>query len=353
MREQPNYKADLVQRSSIATAVTVRTGRKVTSGEVKSVARHLGIDAITKGDHEKYYTKLQAIGITEALMHKVKLEMEARTAAAPAAPPAPTTPPFIEGAGGKVGPRVKVKGPSGDVPTEEEVKALPAATPEPKKKPRGSTGPKSKETRDKMSARRNKSGAVQVYNIIRDLPITGAEARKLLVTAGINVFADAAHRANIAREDFAKAEALLMEACEGRPAKDAAHGVIRPLDSAPEISDADKALLKELAHEPKPLPKSPVIPPPPTDDEIVKAVEDRALWLRCLESCPGFSDTLLHNVLVKRHFYYTPTLEELRTKAPDPVFPEGSAPAGLSDQQLADELRARGYTVTATKHIEL
>lgn len=93
MREQPNYKADLVQRSSIATAVTVRTGRKVTSGEVKSVARHLGIDAITKGDHEKYYTKLQAIGITEALMHKVKLEMEARAAAAPAAPPAPATPP--------------------------------------------------------------------------------------------------------------------------------------------------------------------------------------------------------------------------------------------------------------------
>lgn len=89
MREQPNYKADLVQRSSIATAVTIRTGCKVTNGDVKSVARHLGIDAISKGDHEKYYTKLQAIGITEALMHKVRLGMEARAAAAPAAPPAP------------------------------------------------------------------------------------------------------------------------------------------------------------------------------------------------------------------------------------------------------------------------
>lgn len=82
MKDQPVFKADLVQRSSIASAVFRRTGRRVTNKEVAQVARHLGIDAVDKGDHEYYYTKLQAMGIFDALMHKIQLESQA----APAAP---------------------------------------------------------------------------------------------------------------------------------------------------------------------------------------------------------------------------------------------------------------------------
>ena len=86
MRPTPNYKADLVQRSSIATAVNRRTHRNVTNRDVDKIARHLGIDAIDKGDHEYYYTKLQAMGITDALMHKLAQEND--SAKTPTPPPA-------------------------------------------------------------------------------------------------------------------------------------------------------------------------------------------------------------------------------------------------------------------------
>ena len=86
MKEQPNFKADLVQRSSIASAVSRRTGRIITNKDVAQVSRHLAIDSIEKGNHEHYYTKLQAIGIFDALMHKIQLEAQAAPAARPALP---------------------------------------------------------------------------------------------------------------------------------------------------------------------------------------------------------------------------------------------------------------------------
>ena len=85
MKETPQFKADLVQRSSIASAIFRRTGRKVTNTDVKKIARHLGFDSVEKGDHEHYYPKLQAIGIYDALMHK----LEQMPAPAVPAPPAP------------------------------------------------------------------------------------------------------------------------------------------------------------------------------------------------------------------------------------------------------------------------
>ncbi len=92
MKEQPNYKADLVQRSSIAAAVRKRTNTKVTNYDVARVARHQGIDAIDKGDHEHYYTKLQAQSITIALMNKIAMDQQLARDPQPAAPSAPSAP---------------------------------------------------------------------------------------------------------------------------------------------------------------------------------------------------------------------------------------------------------------------
>lgn len=92
MKEQPNYKADLVQRSSIAAAVRKRTNTKVTNYDVARVARHQGIDAIDKGDHEHYYTKLQAQSITIALMNKIAMDQQLARDPQPAAPAAPSAP---------------------------------------------------------------------------------------------------------------------------------------------------------------------------------------------------------------------------------------------------------------------
>lgn len=174
-------------------------------------------------------------------------------------------PPFAEGADGKVGP---ARAPA-------ETRETPAETPAPEKKKRGgSRGPKTAATRDLMSERRNKSGTVQIYNLIRDqgLPFDGRAARKILEQAGINTFADGAGRGCIARGDFARAQEILQKA------------------------EPPKVEIQVQAPGPDPAPL---------------------------------------------------------TEAPEMVFTREDALKLLDDADLAEELRRRGYTVTATKHVEL
>lgn len=106
------------------------------------------------------------------------------------------------------------------------------------------------------------------------------------------------------------------------------------------------------------------------DDDIVQAVEERALWLRCLDECPGFSDTLLHNVLARRGFYGTPNPQDFLLFPPPlskeevEIIKSGKLAEhvkiihhepleGVADASLADELRRRGFEVVAVKHIQL
>lgn len=202
---------------------------------------------------------------------------------------------------------------------------------------------------DLMSSRKNKSGFVALENMVRGSQITGTQLRRLLEAQGVEIVKRKS-KAMIRIEDRLRAGDLLRQA------------------------EKDPSLIPAVKPRKKPTPKAPQLPASPTDDWVVKAVEDRALWLRCLDECPGFTDTLLHNVLVKRGVYTTMpadifppplppdlvgAIKEQRlpvevkprepaplTEDPDPVFPG-------SDADLADELRRRGYTVTATKHIEL
>lgn len=202
---------------------------------------------------------------------------------------------------------------------------------------------------DMMSVAKNKSGFVALENMVRGSKITGTQLRRILETAGVEIVKRKS-KAMIRIEDRLRAGDLLRQA------------------------EKDPSIIPPGKTRQKPTPKAPQLPASPTDDWVVKAVEDRGLWARCLDECPGFTDTLLHNVLVKRGVYtilsddiFPPPLppnlvaaiKEHRipvevkpredaplTEDPDPVFPG-------SDADLANELRRRGYTVTATKHIEL
>lgn len=231
---------------------------------------------------------------------------------------------FQEDASGKVAPAVKVEisGPEWGVPTKEEIAALPEVEKHKAPAPR--------------SGKPNRSGVVQIESLARKAGAKGiAGLATYLRDHNIEVtFIPNRNKQTIRVEDrdrameltkaWAAERAEMLEAMRGEPEPDG-------------MSDAD----------------------------VVKAVEDRGLWLECLEKCSGFSDTLLHNVLVKRGTY-TPIPEKLfpphlSQEALDAI-KEGSLAKHLeirprieefSDTALADELRRRGYTVTAVKHIEL
>lgn len=198
---------------------------------------------------------------------------------------------------------------------------------------------------DMMSVAKNKSGFVALENMVRGSNVTGKQLRRILETGGVEVVTRK-KKAMIRIEDRLRAGDLLRQA------------------------EKDPSLIPAGKPRKKPTPKVSQLPASPTDDWVVKAVEDRALWLRCLDECPGFTDTLLHNVLVKRGVYTTlpadifppPLPPDLvgaikEHSLPVEVKPREDAPLEVpdpgSDADLANELRRRGYTVTATKHIEL
>lgn len=198
---------------------------------------------------------------------------------------------------------------------------------------------------DLMSSRKNKSGFVALENMVRGSKITGTQLRRLLEARGVEVVVRKS-KGMIRIEDRHRAGEILRQA------------------------EKDPSLIPAGKTRKKPTPTASQLPASPTDDWVVKAVEDRALWLRCLDECPGFTDTLLHNVLVKRGVYkilpadiFPPPLPPdlvgaiKEHRLPVEVKPREDAPLEVpdpgSDADLANELRRRGYTVTATKHIEL
>lgn len=122
----PKFRAQLVQCSSIATAVAKRTTEKVTNADVKAVARHLGIE--WKEDdkaHEHFFPLLQAEVIYDALLRKVRKDQAARASA--------TTDPATPPSGGNDAPAEKTKdqiveemfGPSEPVEYRENPKLKP------------------------------------------------------------------------------------------------------------------------------------------------------------------------------------------------------------------------------------
>lgn len=203
--------------------------------------------------------------------------------------------PFAE-KDGRVVPAVQVSGPSGDVPTKEELMALP---------PR-----KQLVNRDRISAATNKSGASQIGNITKGLAVTGKEARKILEDAGFLVFPDKAGRACIRRKDRARALELIMaKAEEPRPVKTEASGKQPAADV--EVVEVVKDML-----------------PPPLSPEEVEAVKSGRLPVEI------------------RH-------REPVTETPEKVFNKDEAFLLLDDRDLADELRRRGYDVVAVTNIVL
>lgn len=237
---------------------------------------------------------------------------------------------FQEDASGKVAPALKVEasGPEGDVPTKEEIAALPEVkkheAPEPRPEP----------TSRRTGGRVNNSGVVQIESLARKAGAKGiAGLAAYLRDHDIEVtFIPNRNKQTIRIEDRDRAMELTKAWAAER-----------------------QEMLEAMRGESEPEPEG------MSDEDVVKAVEDRGLWLKCLEKCSGFSDTLLHNVLVKRGTY-KPIPDEffqpqLSQKALDAI-KEGSLAKhleirprieGFSDTALADELRRRGYTVTAVK----
>ena len=204
----------------------------------------------------------------------------------------------------------------------------------------------------KRGGRSNQSGMASFWNLSRTAGCTAAELRRIAEENGFEILRSQGANRNtgIRVEDVERFRALL-----------------------PGMEKSEKA--------PRGL----------TDDDIVREVEARALWLRCLKECPGFSDTLLHNTLVDRGTYSGARIaEDMVTKEPEKVFNSDPCSAEdfdnkvilqeffrrglhgaivtvdpekvftkfdafliLDDKDLADELRHRGFEVHAVKRIEL
>lgn len=245
----------------------------------------------------------------------------------------------------------------------------------------------------RQGGKKNLSGLVAVQNLTRYRTMKVSEAVKILNDGGIEVAHDHLGKSVIRLSDKPRAVELLGPTVQNgqrlrkapghRPNKSGVvcfKNMARPLgvdgavlralaedhgfeivvpeglrDSGVRVEDAPRfrELVKEkIQRVPQPAPFE------LTDDAVVKEVQERALWLRCLEECDGFSDTLLHNILVKRGFYGavpgTPELEKaLATTDPAQVFTKEDAYILLDDQDLADFLRRRGYEVCAVKHVQL
>lgn len=247
----------------------------------------------------------------------------------------PEAPAKFQEKDGKVGPVVPV-----DVPK-------PAPAPEYREGPAPHKG-----------GRVNKSGFSQLGNLSARLGLTITEARKICEDAGIEVVSHGPnHKAHVRVEDMPKVRELLVNAA-GREPEPGNHGnhrpnttgyatfanlarglhakawelrdfanshdfaVVRPTDKAHRndgIYKEDEVRFRELwavEHgSPAPAPEPPIPPiPPQLSQEALDAIK---------------SKTLGQHIEIK------------------------SAIGRFGDQELADELRRRGYEVIAIKHVEL
>lgn len=225
----------------------------------------------------------------------------------------------------------RYEGPPLDV-TERKPAPGPAPKPDPEPVPE-----------KKIPGKKNKSGIVQVTAITRKLGITRTRGlTDFLHESGIETtFVPKRNKVCIKIEDRDRVTELARQWAEMEPQPE-------PQEQKPVAPPKEKPAKTSKANCGD-LPVSPVLEAKGIDeDDIVKAVEEHGLWLRCLDECPGFSDTLLHNVLTRRGFYGTTNLDAL------PGFnPAETLVTDAVDKMLADELRSRGYAVTAIKHVEL
>lgn len=180
---------------------------------------------------------------------------------------------FQEDASGKVAPAIKVEvsGPEGDVPTKEEIAALPEVEKHESPAPR--------------SGKPNRSGVVQIESLARKAGAKGiAGLANYLRDHDIEVtFIPNRNKQTIRIEDRDRA----MEQTKAWAAERA-------------------EMLEAMRGEPNPFPQ--------LSQEALDAIKKGSL---------------------AKHIEIRPSL------------------AGFSDQTIADELRRRGYEVTAVKHIEL
>lgn len=195
----------------------------------------------------------------------------------------------------------------------------------------------------RMPGKKNKSGIVQITAITRSLGIKRTLGlTDFLHEHGIETtFVPKRNKVCIKIEDRDRVTDLVKRWAEKEPQPETK----APKPAAPPKEKPAKKSKANCGD----LPVSSVLEAKGIDDDdIVKAVEEHGLWLRCLDECPGFSDTLLHNVLTRRGFYGTTNLDAL------PGFnPAETLVTDAVDKMLADELRSRGYAVTAIKHVEL
>lgn len=308
--------------------------------------------------------------------------------------------------------RVTVSGPSGDVPTKEEVKNLPPLPEKPAAEPA-----------ERKGGRENKSGFCQVGNLARRFDMKVSEGIALFQANGIEIVRRGPHgKAHIHVEDLQKCRELLAKASgyddpgnhgNHRPnlsgfvsfanlarslktkawqlreaAREGGFAVVRPGTNAHRndgISIEDEERFREYAAEHLPNVKSGGRPNESglvRLDSIAKTlgVKGTKGWTQVLRDHGievVFIDGL--NKQAVRAEDKDKAVEILRGE-PDPVAPalpdpfpplsqevldaikEGSLAklieihpriGEFSDAALADELRRRGYEVTAIKHIEL
>lgn len=85
-RNYPIFKADLVQLSSIATAINARYGKDINNYDVRKMCQRLDFTPVKASEktHESFVPKLQAYGIYDAIVSQLEKEKDA-----PAPAPSP------------------------------------------------------------------------------------------------------------------------------------------------------------------------------------------------------------------------------------------------------------------------
>ena len=87
-RIYPIFRADMVQLSSIATALNKRTGANVTNYDLRKMCHRLGFTPVKISDkkYESFVPKLQAYGLYDAAIAKIEKD---KLEPAPAPAPSP------------------------------------------------------------------------------------------------------------------------------------------------------------------------------------------------------------------------------------------------------------------------
>ena len=147
-----------------------------------------------------------------------------------------------------------------------------------------------------LKRRTNTTGRIRLSNLARKRGISGIDLRQVAEGAGIPVTFDDAHNATIDVKDGQR----LLDAYDGQVGR-------------------KKLTVGVSVH-------TEIV----TDDYIVQEVKNRGLLSRCIEKCGG---------------------PYIVTTDPQKVFTKFDAYLLLKDEDLADELRNRGYEVVAVKRL--